>query len=65
MHINYRRKNYHRSYIRFGYFSFTSLKWYRKQSNKCIRQSVRAAIHHESYDDLPLKYPKDILWKIT
>lgn len=39
-----------------------SFKWFKNKKNTERRQLDRQLIHHEKFDDLLTRFPKDILW---
>ena len=67
MHTNHRRKTkfrakHHNRAHNHSVLPIT-LRWWRKQAHRDRRALERHLIVNERFDDLPSRYPRDILWR--
>jgi len=64
MHTNWRRKNRHKSHWPGNTWCYgpKSCKEYQRISWQKRRTHVRELLHHERWDDIPCRYPRNILW---
>jgi len=62
VHTNHRRKKAKHHRPSFSGDGAYSLRVYRQEAHRQERAQLRELLVHERFDDVPKKYPKNVLW---